>query len=194
MKFTYWVLALLFTSHLNAQDILVLDNDEVIEAKVLSVSSEKIDYKRFDYLEGPTLSVDIQTVKRLIYENGSEENLKNFKQKSKKLSGQIEGAEMYFVGVEDADNLYSSTGPVVGSTATTLLFWPAGLVTSIVLSSVKPKVPEISARGDEFTSSPMYHRGYIEQAHKKKKRGVWTGFGAGTAVLIVITVVAASQY
>jgi len=174
---------------LYSQDIIVTDDDRVIEAKIMEISDNKIIYKRFDYTEGPTLSINIEKVKELIYSNGRREDLTVFKSETTKEG--FRDADFYVKGLEDASRFYSASGPTIGSGASTVLFWPAGLVTSIVLSSAKPKPITSNSFNKEYVSNPMYHKGYIEQAHRKKKKGVWTGFGVGTAVLLIIGIAAA---
>ena len=57
----------------NAQDIIVLRDGNMIEAKVTEISATEIRYKRFSHLDGPTIVVSINNVLSIRYENGTVE-------------------------------------------------------------------------------------------------------------------------
>ena len=72
----YIVLFLLFTGgvfSVNAQDLIVLKDGNIIEAQVLEISSTDIRYKRFNHLDGPTIVVSVNNVLSIRYENGTVE-------------------------------------------------------------------------------------------------------------------------
>jgi hypothetical protein len=53
-----------------AQDMIVLKDGNVIEAKVMEISPTEIRYKRFDHLDGPTIVVPAANVLSIKYEKG----------------------------------------------------------------------------------------------------------------------------
>jgi len=57
----------------NAQDLIVLKDGNMIEAKVLEISLTEIRYKRFDNLDGPTVVIPAANVMSIRYENGKTE-------------------------------------------------------------------------------------------------------------------------
>jgi len=57
----------------NAQDLIVLKDGNMIEAKVIEISLSEIRYKRFDYLDGPTIVVPKDNVLSIRYENSTTE-------------------------------------------------------------------------------------------------------------------------
>jgi hypothetical protein len=57
----------------NAQDMIVLKDGKIIEAKVLEISPSEIRYKRFEHLDGPTIVVMAVDVLSIRYENGRTE-------------------------------------------------------------------------------------------------------------------------
>ncbi|MDR0473778.1 MAG: hypothetical protein LBH43_08950, partial [Treponema sp.] len=59
--------------YVNAQDLIILKDGNVIEAKVIEISHSEIRYKRFDHLEGPTIVVLKADVLSIRYENGTSE-------------------------------------------------------------------------------------------------------------------------
>jgi hypothetical protein len=59
--------------YVNAQDMIVLKDGDMIEAKVLEISPSEIRYKRFDHLGGPTIVIPAANVLSIRYENGTYE-------------------------------------------------------------------------------------------------------------------------
>jgi hypothetical protein len=71
-QFTFAAILLLIGGlfYVNAQDMIVLKDGNMIEAKVMEISPTEIRYKRFDHLDGPTIVVLISNVLSIRYENG----------------------------------------------------------------------------------------------------------------------------
>ena len=61
----------IFSAH--AQDLIVMRDGNIIEAKVTEISSSEIRYKRYDHLDGPTVVVPAANVLSIRYENGKVE-------------------------------------------------------------------------------------------------------------------------
>lgn len=58
---------------IRAQDNIIKRNGEEIKAKILEITPTMIKYKRFDYLDGPTISVLKSDILMIRYKNGSKE-------------------------------------------------------------------------------------------------------------------------
>jgi formylglycine-generating enzyme required for sulfatase activity len=56
-----------------AQDMIIMRDGNVIEAKVTEISSTEIRYKRVDHLDGPTIVISTASVLSIRYENGRTE-------------------------------------------------------------------------------------------------------------------------
>ncbi|WP_461246718.1 hypothetical protein [Treponema sp. R6D11] len=56
-----------------AQDIIVLRDGSMIEAKVSEISPTEIRYKRFNNLDGPTIVIPADRVLSIRYQNGNQE-------------------------------------------------------------------------------------------------------------------------
>jgi len=59
----------------SAQDLIICRDGSVIESKVTEISTTEIKYKRFDYLDGPTIVIPASNVLSIRYENGREESI-----------------------------------------------------------------------------------------------------------------------
>ena len=58
-----------------AQDLIVLRDGNMIEAKVVEISPTEIRYKRSDHLDGPTIVISADKVLSIRYQNGKVENI-----------------------------------------------------------------------------------------------------------------------
>lgn len=81
------VFTIMSTVSLVAQDIIVTNNAQKIEAKILEVSKTEIRYKEADNLDGPTFVMETQEINSIIYSNGkvalyNQEKVKEESQKS----------------------------------------------------------------------------------------------------------------
>lgn len=63
----------IYISSLCAQDTITLKNGEEIEAKVLEITPDIIKYKKFNNLDGPTISILKSEVFMIKYENGTKD-------------------------------------------------------------------------------------------------------------------------
>src|SRR4051812_29379535 len=59
-----------------AQDKIYKRNGDVLDGKVLEISTRTISYKRADNATGPTYVIDKDAVDRVEYQNGTEESMR----------------------------------------------------------------------------------------------------------------------
>ena len=78
-----FLLVLLFSNALFAQDIIVTKKSEKIEAKITDVEQDCIKYKKFSYQEGPTYTIQKSEIASIIYQNGDVETFADDNQQSK---------------------------------------------------------------------------------------------------------------
>ena len=76
-RFSVFIIAFLWAGvcSVAAQDLIVLKNGAIIEAKVTEISPTEIRYKRFDHLDGPTIVIPASRVLSIRYENGRVESI-----------------------------------------------------------------------------------------------------------------------
>lgn len=63
-------LAFLAVAAVSAQDIIVLRNSQRIDAKIISVTSSEVSYKKADYVDGPTFTLKLEEIATIVYANG----------------------------------------------------------------------------------------------------------------------------
>ena len=73
------ILLSLFVTTINAQDMLIKKDGEVIKAKILEVGTTEIKYKLFDSPDGPTLTINKREVRtmKIHSENGKNDKVMN---------------------------------------------------------------------------------------------------------------------
>lgn len=83
-KLFIFILGMLIISRLFAQDFIIKTNGNEIKAKVLEITIDVIKYKKFDNLEGPTISILKSEVFMIKYANGTSDVINPFETVSKK--------------------------------------------------------------------------------------------------------------
>ncbi len=74
-KTLFTLLALVTVIVCQAQDVITKRNGDELKARVLEINPSDIKYKRFDNLEGPTISILKSEVFMIVFENGTKEVL-----------------------------------------------------------------------------------------------------------------------
>jgi len=60
-----------------AQDLIIMRDGNIIEAKVMEISPTEIGYKRFEHLDGPTIVIPASSVLSIRYENGTSQTIRS---------------------------------------------------------------------------------------------------------------------
>ena len=76
-RFCIFIIGLLFfgIGSAIAQDLIILKDGNIIEAKITEISTTEIRYKRFTHLDGPTVVISAADVLSIRYENGTSETI-----------------------------------------------------------------------------------------------------------------------
>jgi hypothetical protein len=69
------LLSLFFSTVLYAQDKIYRKNSEVVNAKIIEISSSEIKYKLYDNPDGPIYVLEKDRITKIVYENGKTEKL-----------------------------------------------------------------------------------------------------------------------
>jgi hypothetical protein len=93
------------------------------------------------------------------------------------------------MGAVDAVKNYDPFGPFVGTAVTSVLAWPVGLVTAIVVSSKPPRESKLSYPDLKKVEIKEYKDCYNKEAFKVKKSNTWMGWALGTSLGIMVSTV-----
>ncbi len=69
-KLIVLLMGLVIASLSFAQDIIVCKDSKRIDAKIIEVGQNEIKYKKFDFQDGPTFSINVNDISSIIYSNG----------------------------------------------------------------------------------------------------------------------------
>lgn len=176
-----------------AQDIITNKNGDEIKSKVLEVSQSEIKYKKIGNPSGPTYSIPKSDVFMIKYENGEKdvfgENTKIKNDNSTTINSDDD--DLYSKGREDAIANYKGNNSGAGATlATTSLISPLiGIIPAAIITSNEPSSENLLYPNPSLMKKNAYSKGYIEQAHKIKRKKVWSAFGVGSGLWLVLILI-----
>jgi hypothetical protein len=174
------------------QDVITMKNGDEIKVKVLEVNPLDVKYKKNDYLTGPTYSTLKSDIFMIKYQNGAKDVFTEVIEKKETVVQTVNSAkdELYQQGKSDANKYYKGKNSGSDWTAiTTILLSPvAGVIPAAACSSTEPADENLSYKNSELMKNPNYSEGYINQAHKIKRKKVWSAFGfaSGAWMLLLI--------
>lgn len=70
LKVFFGAVAIIFSTSIWAQDLIVTTDSKKIDAKILEVTKTEIKYKELDNLDGPTFVLNVEDINSIIYSNG----------------------------------------------------------------------------------------------------------------------------
>ena len=187
----------------NAQDTLTLKTGQDMKVKVLEVLSTEIKYKPFDNLDGAVYQIDKPLVFMIKFANGKKEviesasvqtptniqNLANVTPQAVINSSNTEN--LCDKGIKDARVNYKGQNGVSGwVSATSVLLSPiAGVIAGGIIASAPPQMSNLNAPNQSLMTNTQYAGCYQSEAHKIKKKGVWMGFGIGSAAWLLLALI-----
>ncbi len=169
-----------------AQDIITKKSSEDIQAKVTEVTTTEIKYKKFDNQSGPTFTILKSDVLMIRYENGSKDIFTETPNTS--VANTSSSGDMQIKGKQDANVNYKGKKSGAGWTAaTSIVLSPLfGLIPAVACASSEPSDENLNYKDAELMKNNTYNQAYTEQAHKIKKRKVWTNYGIGSGAWLLL--------
>ena len=184
MKHLAIVSQLLFAFLSQAQDTIRLRSNSQIIGLVREIDSDFVTYSmpNQDSIYVQVSKSDVQNIR---YANGSIDAF------SSEITSTFE-TEAYQRGIYDAGQYYN-TGPdftkgVVDGVLTYIMY--AGVVLVIIDYRKEPKIDYPRGIGfeDEPSKNPDYRKGYVDAAHKMKKRKLIGGFFTGLVSFPIVLI------
>ena len=209
------ILFLLSLTPLKAQDVIFQTSGMNLVVNIVDESSEKVYYKSLEEGDESLYFIDKSEIKRIRYQDGrvksiSEEDYFETPESAAPYSaaetqeqerGQSisfgEGAAManeigsgYPLGVAHAQTYYR--GHVAAGTGTlivSLLSPLVGLLPALITASTSPKEHNFTYPQASLTKNVDYKSGYAHEARRIKSRRVWTNWGIGLGVNLILVLV-----
>ncbi|MCB0515609.1 MAG: hypothetical protein R2798_01875 [Chitinophagales bacterium] len=172
-----------------AQDLIVLNSGEEKVVKIVEVNDKQVACKEIDKPEGITFYIDRSDIQRIVFDDGTVENLtKNAADNVSDNNSLSGGISMYEKGRIDAATFYDHDGGKTGTLVVSLLSPLVGLVPAVACSSTTPKEPNLGYPSQELMSNFDYRSGYTSKARKIKSKKVWTAWGIGLGVNFAVAI------
>ncbi|GAA0891367.1 hypothetical protein GCM10009122_10460 [Fulvivirga kasyanovii] len=182
---TVFALLLFFNRTVSAQDTLVLKNNIYIPAYIIHLNADVVEYAKTKKLK-PTYSIKTSKISFIKHQDGTIDYLQEFHNNFNALNIDLtDSIKAYSLGVDEAIMNYNAQNVKTGTTISTVLFPPAGLVTTVLTSAIPPKNPALHVN----IKNEHFEKGYIQGAIVKKRRKAWGGFGLGMGILIGLSAV-----
>ncbi len=119
------------------------------------------------------------------YENGSKDIFTDSPNTSVANTSSI---DMSIKGKQDANINYKGKKSGAGWTAaTTIVLSPLfGFIPAVACASAEPSDENLKYKDAELMKNNTSNQAYTEQAHKIKKRKVWTNYGIGSGAWLLL--------
>ena len=75
-----------------AQDIIVLQDGDLKQVKVIEVGENDVKYKKWENIDGPTYTISISNILSINYQNGSKDSFADYKEKKSDVAQSIDAA------------------------------------------------------------------------------------------------------
>lgn len=189
-KVIFIIIALLAINNLVfSQDIITKKTGEDIQSKILEISQSEVKYKLYSNLEGPTYTLLKSDILMVRYENGTKDIFNEIEESNPISTSSAE--DMRMKGQIDSKENYKGRRSGAGWTsAITILTSPVlGVIPAAVFSSIEPSEKNLNFPDPELMKDYEYSKAYTEQAHKIKKKKVWTSYGIASGTWFTILVI-----
>lgn len=166
-----------------AQDIIVKKSGDTILARMVTVNTPDINYRKYNKPHGLVYTLPKWKVALIRYENGGVDSLDN---KVRTTPLEIVVGDPYKAGVKDAQKYYKDYKSSGSATFIVGLLSPvAGLAPAIACSSTPPQEWNLGYPNPDFMQNPEYARGYKNQAKLTKQGRVWTNWGIALGINVL---------
>jgi hypothetical protein len=171
-----------------SQDVITKKSGEDIQAKILEVAQNEIKYKKFDNQNGPSFSIAKSDILIVRYQNGTKDVFSDATKSTETTS--VSSIDMRAKARQDAMTNYKGKKSGAGWTAaTSIVLSPIlGLIPAIACSSSEPNEDNLNYMDSELMKDNTYNQAYREQAHKTKKKKIWTNYGIGSGVWLLLII------
>jgi hypothetical protein len=187
MKKSLLLAYILFTgiNFVFSQDYITKSNGDELKVKILEVTVTEVKYKRFEQTDGPIYTILKSEIFMIKYQDGTKDVFSEFDKKKNFISIEDEMADK---GKKDARTFYKAKNSGAGwTTLATLLTSPViGVIPAAICSSNEPEEDNLNAPNTTLMKSYQYSNAYIKEAHKIKRKKIWSSFGVASGVWIFV--------
>lgn len=184
------IILILSSNCIFPQDIMVKNNGDELQVKVFEINATEVKFKKFDNQDGPIFIVPKSEIFMIKYENGQKEIMEKVNITNKLDEPQNNGTDFFMMGKNDATLFYTgkNSGALWTSFTTGFCSPVIGVIPAVACALSEPTDKNLNINSN-LAKNRDYYQGYVNQAHKIKKRKVWTAFGIGSASWFVLLLI-----
>ncbi len=162
------------------QDIITQKNGTTTRAKVLKITPADIEYKLYDYQEGPLHTILKSDVSMVTYENGTTDTFSG--QQNSYDNG---NTSLFNQGMMDAKMYYKPpmTGSILAGVGTIFFY---GFIPAIVSYNTPPRYENLHFPYPELMDKYEYREAYMQKAYQIKRARTAEGFGIGIGSVLCL--------
>lgn len=168
-------------------DSIIFRSGKRLSVKIYELTPTEVHYKLMANLDGPVYKINKGELSEIIFSTGLKQKLavepvpSNY---NPAYNGN--STSMIMRGTSDAKTYYRNKGGSIGTGIAAAIFPPIGLIPALICTNVPPKEYNMGYPDGELWSNRDYRAGYSKEAYRIKRKRVWTGFGIGSAVFILL--------
>lgn len=173
-----------------AQDIIFTKGGNEIVGKVVHIGTDSVTYRYFKDANGPAFTVPLQEVahvKLMDAARPASAPERSYELEKIRLK---ERQELILQAKLDAKTYYKGKGVFWTTMGSTILSPLAGFATGTVIAALPPDVEAGHHPNRDMLKDEVYRNAYKEQARRRKIGKAAIGFGAGVAVVSILSVLA----
>lgn len=175
-RLLFFVIILLASRFVYAQDVIVLKNGDRIESNILGFENGTIVY----ILQGDSVPVRLRISEALGVHYADSVTI-SFRDSLPSGLTPCPPVMDYEQGVVDANYNYATDNLKNKMRVTTLIITPlVGFIPTIVCASIRPSRKKFNFPCPDTAGNDNYNRGYANRAHRIKVHDAWAGYGKGT--------------
>ncbi|MBU3659899.1 MAG: hypothetical protein FGM14_08525 [Flavobacteriales bacterium] len=174
-------------------DIIVYKNGDEIASKIMMITDNEVVYKKYDFLDGPSYSVNKSTIFMIKYSNGQKDIFsKEINTQKSYLNSNF--TESTIQGENDAIANYRTGGAFAAGFSSFILTPLIALIPTAIITSFEPNDSNLKYPNMELYNTDLYYKAaYKKQAIKMRNKAVWAGYGFGAFINIVVGAILLTQ-
>lgn len=193
MKFTLTFLFTLTFISAFCQDIILTNSGKEISSKIIEINLLEVKYKKFEYLDGPIITILKKDILKINYQNGTTET---FEFDLSNPFPKVDSTELYspeklkLLGFTDAKKYYTGARSGSGGVILTNIVSPIlGLIPAIATSATFPNETNLNYQNSDLWKKPEYRLNYIKQSKKIKQKKIWVSWAVSGVTMYIINLI-----
>ncbi|MGZ3920468.1 MAG: hypothetical protein ACXVNM_05540 [Bacteroidia bacterium] len=168
-------------------DSIIFRSGKRLSVKIYELTPTQVHYKLMANLDGPVYKINKSELSEIIFSTGLKQKL-TVEPVTSGYNPSYSGtsSSMIMRGTSDAKTYYRNKGGSIGTGIAAAVFPPLGLIPAVICTNVQPKDHNMGYPDEDLWNNRDYRKSYSNEAYRIKKKRVWTGFGIGTGIFLLL--------